>query len=339
MGIAVPSQLLEGNNQIRHHENYRSCCFDCHCLCRGPALGSLGLVRTWISTGVRSPHRRRTHPEPNFWSHHPRLYPSPEDRGREEHRSRSSAFGQARSGGRGLLRIRGLWSHHRPSWTQPFRIHWSSIRSSRHWKARSRGWPYYGYGTGYGLGYGTINVNGLLLGNPLIANPITGTVTPDYTPAQKKIVAERYGKREATSEADSYYGYSGLGYGYGAGYGYGNGYGYGKRSADAEAGVASLYGPGYAPIATGAWYSWNYGVWPAGYGKRSADSEADAYYGYGAGLGYGAYSNGLGRHYGGAYSYGKRSADSEAYYGGLGYAGYGGIGYGYGGAYTGAYLG
>merc|ERR1712226_1742278 len=78
MGIAVPSQLLEGNNQIRHHENYRSCCFDCHCLCRGPALGSLGLVRTWISTGVRSPHRRRTHPEPNFWSHHPRLHPSPE---------------------------------------------------------------------------------------------------------------------------------------------------------------------------------------------------------------------------------------------------------------------
>jgi len=201
--------------------------------------------------------------------------------------------------------------------------------------------PYYGYGTGYGLGYGTINVNGLILGNPLIANPFTGTVTPDYTPAQKKIVAERYGKREATSEADSYYGYSGLGYGYGAGYGYGLGYGYGKRSADAEAGVASLYGPGYAPIATGAWHSWNYGVWPAGYGKRSADSEADAYYGYGAGLGYGygAYSNGLGRHYGGAYSYGKRSADSEAYYGGLGYAGYGGIGYGYGGAYTGAYLG
>merc|ERR1711962_739037 len=85
-----------------------------------------------------------------------------------------------------------------------------------------------------------------------------GAVVPRKAPALEAAEADHYaakfGKREADSEADAYYGYGGYG-GYGLGYttGYGLVYGYG------------------------------------GYGKRSADSEADAYYGYG---GYGGYGLG-----------------------------------------------
>merc|ERR1711917_11975 len=208
--------------------------------------------------------------------------------------------------------------------------------------------PYYG---GIGYGYGAyVPPTGLPV-QPLVT-AWNGAVVPRKTPAVEAAEADHYaakfGKREADSEADAYYGYGGYGgYGLGyGGYGYGGlGYGDGKRSADADADAYFGYcGYGLAILGKSApcVNAANIPVpcaAPPGIWKREADSEADAYYGYG-GLygGYGGY--GLGYGYGG-YGYGKRSADSEAdaYYGyggyggyGLSYGGYGygGLGYGYG---------
>merc|ERR1712189_79711 len=122
---------------------------------------------------------------------------------------------------------------------------------------------YYG---GIGYGYGAyVPPTGLPV-QPLVT-AWNGAVVPRKTPAVEAAEADHYaakfGKREADSEADAYYGYGGYG-GYGLGYG---GYGYG--------------GLGY------------------GYGKRSAD--AKPYYGYGGaytGYGYGGYGLGLGYAYG-----------------------------------------
>jgi len=166
---------------------------------------------------------------------------------------------------------------------------------------------YYG---GLGYGYGAyVPPTGLPV-QPLVT-AWNGAVVPRKTPAVEAAEADHYaakfGKREADSEADAYYGYGGYGgYGlgsYGAynlGYGYG---GYGKRSADSEADAYYGYG-GYGGYGLGYTTGYGLGYGYGGYGKRSADSEADAYYGYG---GYGGYGLGYGGYgYGGlGYAYGK----------------------------------
>jgi len=193
--------------------------------------------------------------------------------------------------------------------------------------------PYYG---GIGYGYGAyVPPTGLPV-QPLVT-AWNGAVVPRKTPAVEAAEADHYaakfGKREADSEADAYYGYGGYG-GYGLGYGYS---GYGKRSPDSEADAYYGYG-GYGGYGLG-YGGYGYGGLGYGYGKRSAD--ADAFYGYG-GYGLGLYGKSApcvnAANIPVPCTYGKRSADSDAYYGyggaytGYGYGGYGygGLGYGYG---------
>merc|ERR1712226_1611061 len=78
-------------------------------------------------------------------------------------------------------------------------------------EAKAQPWGPWGWS-----GLGSPLVSGHPIGGGLIQNPISGAITPDYTPAQK-IEAVRntvpgalhLGKREA--EAEAYYGYGGYG--------------------------------------------------------------------------------------------------------------------------------
>merc|ERR1711999_16307 len=139
---------------------------------------------------------------------------------------------------------------------------------------------------------------------------------------------------------------------------------YGKRSADAEADPALLYGAyGYAaPYAYGAYpYGYRYGLAgvaahpgaatsfvarsPQGLGKRSAEPGYLAYgYGVPLGLPYNGAIHGINQLHPTGHSFqhvarGKRSADADAYYGyGYGYP-YGYAHHGYGYAHHGYHLG
>jgi len=130
----------------------------------------------------------------------------------------------------------------------------------------------------------------------------------------------------AVALAEPYRGYGGRGYrgGYGGGYGGRRGY-YGKRSADAEADPALVYGAGYHyPSVYSGLY--NHGVYNTHYttpyvyggihhmGKREAEAEADPQYIYNSALTYSpyTYSSGLYNNFYGYRHFYKREAEAEA---------------------------
>ena len=130
----------------------------------------------------------------------------------------------------------------------------------------------------------------------------------------------------AESYWGGYSGYGGRGYrgGYGGGYGGRRGY-YGKRSADAEADPALVYGAGYHyPSVYSGLY--NHGVYNTHYttpyvyggihhmGKREAEAEADPQYIYNSALTYSpyTYSSGLYNNFYGYRHFYKREAEAEA---------------------------
>merc|ERR1712154_635701 len=167
------------------------------------------------------------------------------------------------------------------------------------------------------------------MGTPKLSSVRQGTV---QSPTMKAFIALcLLSVVAAESYWGGYSGYGGRGYrgGYGGGYGGRRGY-YGKRSADAEADPALVYGAGYHyPSVYSGLY--NHGVYNTHYttpyvyggirhiGKREAEAEADpalVYSGlhtpYTYGLNYNTYSafpytTAYTHHYG----YGKREAEAE----------------------------
>merc|ERR1712088_737917 len=123
----------------------------------------------------------------------------------------------------------------------------------------------------------------------LVAHP-DGSVTPDYTPAQKVAAATHLAAKGIHPVFHT------------------GAYLYGKRDAEAKPDAWGVYG--YPTVYSGA-YGYPYGSVYHTYGKRDAEAKPDAWgvYGYPT-----VYSGAYGYPYGGVYhTYGKRDAEADAW--------------------------